>query len=294
MDTALELRIAVDNGDVLADTEIARLFTESDLVKRLTAEFKSKPLYAIWRLVALSEIPHSRTLEYTKGVVEYVERYLATESGFTLTGKATDLLPCYNAMLLEAYCKLGLSGLDSAQNALKWILEYQPFERGVQSAWSGKGVQKYGGCLKQTPCFLGIAKSVGALVHYTKANDKADASVNALIEKGMEYILSHRLYTRLSNGEPINSHMLDISFPASYQLNVVELLDLARLTGKLLDERCADALQYVQSKRLSTGGWKIDYAYKADGYLTFDRRGKEGEWISYVLGRVATIVESEC
>jgi hypothetical protein len=131
------------------------------------------------------------------------------------------------------------------------------------------------------------------LAHYAKANDKVDVSVNDLIEKGMEYILSHRLYKRLSNGEPINSHMLDISFPASYQLNVVELLDLARLTGKLHDERCADALQYVQSKRLPSGGWKIDYAYKADGYLTFDRRGKEGEWISYVLGRVAAIPESE-
>jgi hypothetical protein len=69
MDTALELRIATDKGDALTDTEIARLLAESELMKRLTAEFKPKPLYAVWRLVALAEIPHSYMLDYTKSVV---------------------------------------------------------------------------------------------------------------------------------------------------------------------------------------------------------------------------------
>ncbi|MDR1539388.1 MAG: hypothetical protein LBU32_15595 [Clostridiales bacterium] len=293
MDTALQLRIVADNGDALTKKEISHLLRDSELVLRLTSEFQPKPLYAIWRIVALAEIPHSYTLDYTKGVVEYIERHLATESGFTLTGKAADLLPCYNAMLLEAYSKLGISRLDSARNSLKWILGFQPFERGIPSVWTGRGVQKYGGCLKRTPCFLGIAKSVKALAYYAESIGWGDSNVNALIEKGLEYVLTHRLYKRLSNGEPINAHMLDISFPASYQLNVVELLDLARLTSKLADERCSDALQYVRSKRLSSGAWKNDYSYKADGYLTFDRRGKEGEWISYVLGRICGAFNSE-
>ena len=293
MDTALKLRIAADNGDVLTKTEISHLLRDSELVLRLTSKFQPKPLYAIWRLVALAEIPHSDTLDYTKSIVEYIERHLATESGFSLTGKAADLLPCYNAMLLEAYSKLGIAELDSAQNALKWIVGFQPFECGISSAWTGKGVQKYGGCLKQTPCFLGVAKSVKALACYAESTGRNDSNVNVLIEKGLEYLLTHRLYRRLSNGEPINGHMLDISFPSSYQLNVVELLDIARMTDKLADERCFDALRYVRKKRLASGGWKINYSYKADGYLTFDRRGKEGEWISYVLGRICGGFNSE-
>ena len=57
MDAALELRIAFDNGDI-RDIDGAKPFLEkSDLVRRLAEAFVPKPLYAIWRIIALSEIP---------------------------------------------------------------------------------------------------------------------------------------------------------------------------------------------------------------------------------------------
>ncbi|AMP20843.1 hypothetical protein AZF37_06345 [endosymbiont 'TC1' of Trimyema compressum] len=66
------------------------------MLNSLTDVFIEKPMFAIWRIIALSEIPFSIKLEYTKRVVDYIEEFLGTSSGFTLTGKGTDLLPCYN------------------------------------------------------------------------------------------------------------------------------------------------------------------------------------------------------
>jgi len=231
----------------------------------------------------LAEIQYARELDYTTQLVEYIQTHLATPYGFTLTGKETDLLPCYNAMLIEAFSKLGYGQLEVVQHAVEWIKEYQPFERNVHTNWIGKGVKKYGGCLKATPCFIGVVKVVKALIFYRKTVNNHDKEVEALIEKGMDYIQTHELYKRLSDGQPINKHILNIAFPASYQLNVVELLEIAYLSGHIKDIWCKSAIDYIREKRTKDGYWKANYNYKADGYIFFDKRGKRGDWVTYLI-----------
>ncbi|MCX7709931.1 MAG: hypothetical protein N2484_08765 [Clostridia bacterium] len=285
MDTALKLRIDCDKEKVLGPDEIMNLLSSSQLVNELTSTFEKKPLFAVWRMIALAEIPYSQRLVYTDQVIEYIQEFLATPYGFSLTGKENDMLPCYNAMLLEAFSKMGYEQAEAVQGALKWIKEYQIFERNAPTSWTGKGIQKYGGCMKATPCFIGMAKTVKALIYYSKAVNHSDHEVASLIEKGMDYILKHELYKRISDGEPITKHILDIAFPASYQLNILELIEMAYLTGHIKDSACNSAVQYVKQKRTKDGFWKTNYIYKADGYLSFDSRGKVGDWITYLLGR---------
>lgn len=283
LDTALILKKYYDNQHKINIEDVMSLLNTSDIVGKLTANFVQKPLYAIWRIIALSEIPYSYNLEYTNVVIQYIEKNLVTPSGFTLTGKESDFLPCYNAMLIEAYSKLGNAKMQSVQSAVGWIKKYQPFHRNILSSWEGKGVNKYGGCLKSTPCYLGIAKTVKALAHYSNSINKEDSEISSIILKGMDYVLKHELYKRLSNKEPLNNHILDLSFPASYQLNIIELLELAFITGNIEHENCKSAIQYVESKKTKDGYWKINYSYKADGYITFDKRGQKADWITYLI-----------
>ena len=283
MDTALLLRNYYDQGKELSYNEIMELLNSSQLVAELTSSFERKPLFAVWRIIALAEIPYAKELDYTSQLVEYIQNDISTPYGFALTGKVSDLLPCYNSMLLEAFSKLGYEQLEVVQRAVKWIKEYQPFERNVPTLWAEKGVKKYGGCLENTPCFIGVAKAVKALIFYSKAVNNSDDEVAGLIEKGMEYILEHELYKRRSNGQPINKHILNIAFPASYQVNVVELIEIAYLTGHIRDSRSKSAIEYICGKRTKEGFWKTNYIYKADGYLSFDKRGKRGDWLTYLL-----------
>ena len=106
MDAALELRMAFDRGTVKNLEQGQSFLRHSDLVRSLTTSFERKPLYAVARILALSEIPYTCTLDYTNQIIEYIEKHLSTPAGFSLTGKETDLLPCYNAMLVEAFSKL--------------------------------------------------------------------------------------------------------------------------------------------------------------------------------------------
>jgi len=158
VDTALELRIAFDRGSINCYEQAKHLLRESELVCELTSSFMKKPLYVVWRIIALSEIPYASTLEYTNQVIEYIVENLSTPDGFSLTGKASDLLPCYNAMLIEALSKLGQAETPVVQNAVEWIKKYQLFERDAAVLWEGSGIKKYGGCLKSTPCFIGVTK----------------------------------------------------------------------------------------------------------------------------------------
>lgn len=288
MDTALELRIAFDNGHITSCEEAQRLLKASELVGKLTETFEKKPLFAVWRLIALSEIPYANSLDYTGQVVEYITESLSTPQGFSLTGKETDLLPCYNAMVIEALSKLGCAALPAVQNAVAWIKTNQPFERNAHVLWDGAGIKKYGGCLKATPCFIGVAKSVKALVAYDKATKGQDKQLPSLIAKGMDYLLQHELYKRLSTKEPITGHILNLAFPASYQLNLVELLELSYATGHIKNANCQSALDYIKNKKTKDGYWKINYVYKSNGYVSFDERGKKAEWLSYLLGKYRT------
>lgn len=291
MDSALILRMNDDAGISMSQGEIDHLLGASELVNKLTEDFQEKPLYAVWRLLALAEIPYTENLEYTRQVIKYITHHLSTQSGFALSGKAAELLPCYNAMVLEAFSRLGYAKTEPVLNALNWIKKYQPFERNAISSWDGTGTKKYGGCLKETPCYIGIAKTVKALAHYSQAIHHADPEVTAAIEKGVRYLRDHELYKRLTNREPITKHIMDIAFPASYQLNIVELLEIAYLTGNIHKDQCKDAIAFINGKRTKEGFWKINYAYKADGYVSFDKKGMKGDWVTYILNRFLSGIE---
>lgn len=285
LDAALRLRMEADRGEPIAAAEAMEMLETSPLVKRLTAEPARSPLPAVWRLLALCEIPHAGKLPYVAALIDYAEEQMATDAGFSVYGTISELMPCYNAMLLEAYVRLGRHRTPSAQAALDWIKRYQPFARGEPPRWDQPGTRKHGGCLRAVPCYIGVAKAARALAHYSQAVCGSDRQASALLNQAMAYLLRHRLYRRLSDGAPINGHILDLAFPASYQLNIVELLGLADLTGRLKVPECADALAYVQSRMQADGTFHITHAYRADGYMSFDRRGSKGEWITYLLTR---------
>ncbi|GBR75124.1 hypothetical protein NO1_2174 [Candidatus Termititenax aidoneus] len=284
MDTALELRIKFENNEPLTEDEIKNFLEKSFLLKKLTSDFSDEPLFLVWRVIALSEIPHSNKLEYTQNIIRKILHKMGTAYGFILTGEADYLLPCYNAMLISALCKLGLPENEIVKNGISWIMEYQVFARNKVCNWRGTGIKKYGGCFKTVPCYIGLAKALKALINYNKYHRKN--LIQNKIDIGIEYLLKHHLYKRLSNGEPITKHILDIAFPESYNLNIVELLDIVYSAGKINDERVNEAVDYLNSKRQKNGGWKTNYVYKSKGYVSFDARGQIGEWVTYLLEKI--------
>lgn len=280
MDSALVLRIACEKNEYLKTDEILNLLSQSRLVGKLTADFVEHPLFAVFRIMGLSEIPYIERMPYMQKMIAYINRSIATAEGFSCLGGVEEIVPCYNAMLLEAYCRLGLAASKEAQAALSWIERYQLFERNQTTSWPYKGVCKHGGCLGKTPCYIGIGKTVRALVTYSECIKHENQKVESLLMQGTGYMLGHNMFQRLSNGRPISPHITDIMFPQSYALSLTDLIYIAGKRRLTAHENTSYLLYLLQEKQIGENQWKIDYHYSYKGYIGFETRRKASEWIS--------------
>ncbi len=280
MDSALVLRIASEKNEHLEINEISSLLSQSRLVGKLTADFVEHPLFAVFRIMGLSEIPYIERMPYMQKMIAYMNRSIATTEGFSCLGGVEEIVPCYNAMLLEAYCRLGLAASKEAQAALSWIEQYQLFERNQTTSWPYKGVCKHGGCLGKTPCYIGIGKTVRALATYSECIKHGNQKVESLLMQGTGYMLRHNMFQRLSNGRPISPHITDIMFPQSYALSLTDLIYIAGKRRLTAHENTSYLLYLLQEKQIAENQWKIDYHYSYKGYIGFETRRKASEWIS--------------
>ena len=291
MDSALVLRMKVDQNKEISDS--FDYLDHSDIIKNYAKMTKLKPLGKIFALIGLAEIPYAEKLPITQELLAFVNQNLSTSEGFSFTGKLEEIVPCYNAMLFEAYCRLGLGKSSETQNALQWIKQYQVFDRQQKTTWPHKGICKFGGCMMRVPCYIGIGKTMRALLTYQEKVDPHDEKVNALIEQGVDYMLQHNLYQRLSTGHPISPHITESMFPQSYVLSLTDLMYIIEKSQYTTDPRAHDLLQLIYQKKTKTGGWKIDYIYKYAGYLPFENRRKDSEWITYLYSPIEKSLRSE-
>ena len=278
MDTALELKMDIDAGKLFSDTDIIKKLHTSVIVSQLTDNLPEKPLPLVWRLIGMSEIPFAHKLPYSQILVQKIYDKLSTPFGFSLSGDKKNFLPCYNAMIISALCRLGRANDKQVKNGVDWILNNQPMERGKSVLPDGFNFDRYGGCFKNTPCYIGLAKSVFALHEY-----KSRTGVNNLdtqLNKGISYLLDHRLYLRLSSNTPVTDHITDIAFPETYHLNAVELLRFAKKAGLLDNDKSKDLKSFIIKRMKNEGEWVANFRYKAEGYLPFG-----DDWISYIIQR---------
>ena len=104
------------------------------------------------------------------------------------------------------------------------------------------------------------------------------------LEKGLEYILRHNCYKRLSDGTPIDPAMTKNFYPWPYKTNILEVLLLMKRNSRLSDPRCAEALSLLKGTCGAGGSWKQGASFMKKGWVDFDPLNKPGEWISYMAG----------
>ena len=97
--------------------------------------------------------------------------------------------------------------------------------------------------------------------------------------RGEEYLLKRSLFRRLSSGEAADPAFLKFAFPTRYHYDILRALDYFRDAGVLPDERIADAMHLVESKRQPDGRWLLDDAHDEALALPFDESvGQPSRW----------------
>jgi len=119
-----------------------------------------------------------------------------------------------------------------------------------------------------------------------------DAEVAAVRLRGQEYLLARRLFRRLSTGAVIapnkgDGDWLRFSFPNGWRYDVLRGLDHLREAGVAPDERVAEAIGVVESKRDADGRWLLEHAHHDQLLVDLgEREGEPSRWITLHALRV--------
>lgn len=123
-----------------------------------------------------------------------------------------------------------------------------------------------------------------ALLEYERM-DGAGLGVTEARLRGQEYLLARGLFRTRSTGEVISrdrkggGNWMRFAFPTWWHYDVLRGLDFLRRAGVTPDERIAEAIGVVASKRDDHGRWLLEVQYPGNMPLTMDQGvGRPSRW----------------
>jgi hypothetical protein len=124
------------------------------------------------------------------------------------------------------------------------------------------------------------------LLEYERATGGRSA-VRAARLRGQEYMLERGMMRRLSTGDLIDPAFTQFSYPTYWHYDVLRGLDYMRSAGALPDERMAEAIQLVESKRDGEGRWSLENPHPGRMHFTMDEgEGRPSRWNTLRARRV--------
>jgi hypothetical protein len=123
-----------------------------------------------------------------------------------------------------------------------------------------------------------------ALLEYELAGGRS-AEVTEARLRGQEYLLERHLFRRRSTGEVIEQDrtgetiLTRFAFPTWWHYDVLRGLEYLRRAGVAPDERVAEAIQLVESKRDDHGRWPLEVQYPGEMPVKIDEgEGRPSRW----------------
>jgi hypothetical protein len=117
-----------------------------------------------------------------------------------------------------------------------------------------------------------------ALLEYELAG-ASRAEVTEARLRGQEYLLERRLLRRRTTGEVIDSNWTRFSFPNWWHYDVLRGLEYLRRAGVTPDERVAEAIELVESKRDADGRWLLENQHPGTMLVELDEgEGRPSRW----------------
>lgn len=157
---------------------------------------------------------------------------------------AGEVEPCINGRVLAVGSYFGQEAQD--------IVDRLVGEQMADGGWNCE--QERGstrGSFHTTICVL-----EGLLEHERATGDSP--TVTAARQRGQEFLLERRLLRRLSTGEVIDPGWTQFSFPTGYYYDVLRGLEYLRSAGVTQENRMAEAIDLVASKRKADGRWLLE------------------------------------
>ncbi len=125
-----------------------------------------------------------------------------------------------------------------------------------------------------------------ALLEHERAGGGSPA-VTAARLRGHEYLLERRLFRRRSTGDVVDAAWTRFAFPTWWHYDVLRGLEYLRRAGVAPDERIAEAIDLVASKRDEDGRWPLEIRHPGTMPVQTDEgEGRPSRWVTLRASRV--------
>lgn len=241
------------------------------------ADWRRRVMPTLWMVATLADLGATHNDGWTRAA-GFLGSAAATDGGvFSRTGTPEGVLSCYVGIVATAWLLGGRR--DLAEPQVRWILRHQdvrhdgasarrlpvePYHRGLAT--------RYGGCLADTTCLIGVIKAGRALELWLRTaptrvpatgGDLDHAEVRELLGAFRGALLARSLMHRGDGGIlPLGSPTGDPerwllpSFPLDWRTDLVEVLDLVARTGPA-DARMQPAVDRLAALQLADGTWPL-------------------------------------
>jgi hypothetical protein len=117
-----------------------------------------------------------------------------------------------------------------------------------------------------------------ALLEHERAVGSSPEVTEARL-RGQEYLLERRLFRRRSTGEVVDHAWTRFAFPTWWHYDVLRGLEHLRRAGIAPDERVAEAIELVASKRYGDGRWPLETRHPGRMPVETDEgEGRPSRW----------------
>jgi hypothetical protein len=124
------------------------------------------------------------------------------------------------------------------------------------------------------------------LLEYERATG-GNTDIAAARVRGQEYLLERRLLRRLSTGELAQPRWLYLCYPNGWHYDVLRVLHYLQEAGVTPDDRMAEAIAILESKRNADGRWPLEHALHDELLVDLGEREDEpSRWITLRALRV--------
>ncbi len=234
-------------------------------------------LPTLWMVKTLGELGLDRDNKRWRAAIDFLIDLGHTNDGvFSISGNREGVLSCYVGIAAQLYLSGGLD--DLAQPQIDWIMRYQEIKARGQDrrpepvdTWEPHLRTKYGGCMAETTCLVGLLREGRALAMSGRPESRPliDAIRAAFLDRRVIY-MSNGKYLPLAVSPKKAESWLAPSFPLDWRVDLIEVVDFLAHTGPA-DERMQDAIDKIAEYQLPDGTWPLRRTYRPDSLSGIER-----------------------
>jgi hypothetical protein len=96
--------------------------------------------------------------------------------------------------------------------------------------------------------------------------------------RGVEFLLIHRLFRSHRTGAVVDPRMTRLSFPPHWRYDILRALDYCQERGQPADERLSDAITLLEQKQRPDGAWPLQNRHPGRTFFEMEEVGQPSRW----------------